>query len=234
MEPCTAKPLPVLVDVQGRSYLWSAEDGLDPTVVFTVRGYIYQEARRLKGPALSLGVSLDDLVQEGTLGALLAARRFDPDRGVQFLTFAAWWVKQRMLAALGQDAISIPPRTREILRKAGALPACASLDIPVGAEEDGAWVDLLVGDEAGTQVLAEARDLKTRLHDALLKLPREERTLLVRRYGLGGRPAESLEVVAEGLGLASETVRHRQVKAERRLRRLLRGKRPALQGSALA
>jgi DNA-directed RNA polymerase sigma subunit (sigma70/sigma32) len=139
-----------------------------------------------------------------------------------------------MLAALGQDAISIPPRTREILRKAGALPACASLDIPVGAGEDGAWVDLLVGDEAGTQVLAEARDLKTRLHDALLKLPREERTLLVRRYGLGGRPAESLEVVAEGLGLASETVRHRQVKAERRLRRLLRGKRPALQGSALA
>jgi RNA polymerase sigma factor (sigma-70 family) len=234
MEPCTATPLPVLVDVQGRSYLWSQEEGLDPTVVFTVRGYIYQQARRLEGPARSLGVSLDDLVQEGTLGALLAARRFDPDRGVQFLTFAAWWVKQRMLAALGQDAISIPPRTREILRKAGELPACASLDIPVGAGEDGAWVDLLAGDEAGTQVLAEARDLKTRLHDALLKLPREERTLLVRRYGLGGRPAESLEVVAEGLGLASETVRHRQVKAERRLRRLLRGKRPALQGSALA
>ena len=233
MEPCTATPLPVLVDVQGRSYIWSPQDGLDPTVVFTVRGYIYQQARRLEGPARSLGVSLDDLVQEGTLGALLAARRFDPDRGVQFLTFAAWWVKQRMLAALGQDAISIPPRTREILRKAGELPPCASLDIAVGAGEDGAWVDLLVGDEAGTQVLAEARDLKTRLHDALLKLPREERTLLVRRYGLGGRPAESLEVVAEGLGLASETVRHRQVKAERRLRRLLRGKRPALQGSAL-
>jgi len=227
MEPCTVTPLPILVDVQGRSFIWSPRDGLDPAVVFTVRGYIYQQALRLKGPAHTLGLSLDDLIQEGNLGALLAARRFDPDKGVRFLTYAAWWVKQRMLAALGQDAISIPARTREILRKAGELPPCASLDISVGSGEDGAWVDLLAGDEAGLQSSAEAQDLRGHLHRALGKLPMKDRALLVRRYGLGGHPEESLEALAVAMGLTRETMRHRQVKAERRLRRLMRPKRQA-------
>jgi len=227
MEPCTAQPLPVLVEVQGRIYVWSPQEGLDPAVVLTVRGYIYQQALRLAGPAYALGHSLDDLVQEGNLGALMAARRFDPSREVRFLTYAGWWVKQRMLATLGQDTISIPVRTREALRKAGALPACASLDIPVGSEEDNAWVDLLPGDEPGLQACSEAQDLNNQLGHALDKLPLEDRALLIRRYGLGGRREESLEELSADLGVTREAVRQRQIKAERRLRRLMRRKRPA-------
>jgi len=227
MEPSTAQPLPVLVEVQGRTYIWSPEEGLDPAVVLTVRGYIYQQALRLAGPAHAIGLSLDDLVQEGNLGGLLAARRFDPSRGVRFLTYAGWWVKQRMLAALGQDTISIPVRAREALRKAGELPACASLDLSVGSEEDSAWVDLLPGDEPGLQPSAEAQDLKDQLGRALGKLSQEDRALLVGRYGLGGHREESLEELSVALGVTRETVRQRQIKAERRLRRLMRRKRRA-------
>lgn len=225
MEPCTAMPLPVLVNVQGRFYTWSPQEGLDPDVVFTVRGYIFLQAKRLEGPAQSLGLSLNDLIQEGSLGALLAARRFDPSHGARYLTFAAKWIKQRMLLALGQDAISIPARTREALRKAGKLPPCASLDLPVGSEEDGAWVDLLVGDEEGGQDAAEARDLATHLQMALGKLAKQDRALLVLRYGLEGTSPSSLETLAVAMGVSRETVRHRQLKAERKLRRLMR-KRP--------
>jgi RNA polymerase nonessential primary-like sigma factor len=227
MEPSTAQPLPVLVEIQGRHFVWSPQEGLDPAVVLTVRGYIYQQALRLAGPAFALGHSIDDLVQEGNLGALMAAQRFDPRRGARFLTYAGWWIKQRMLAALGQDAISIPPRTREALRKAGELPPCASLDLCVGSEEDNAWVDLLAGDDPELQSIAESLDMEGHLGSALAKLSAEDRILLVRRYGLGGLQEESLGELSAILGVTRECVRQRQIKAERRLRRLMRRKRPA-------
>jgi len=107
------------------------------------------------------------------------------------------------------------------------LPACASLDIPVGSEEDNAWVDLLPGDEPGLQACSEAQDLNNQLGHALDKLPLEDRALLIRRYGLGGRREESLEELSADLGVTREAVRQRQIKAERRLRRLMRRKRPA-------
>lgn len=227
MEPSTAQPLPVLVEVQGRFYVWSPEEGLDPAVVLTVRGYIYQQALRLAGPAHGLGLSLDDLIQEGNLGALMAARRFDPARGVRFLTYAGWWVKQRMLYVLGKDTISIPIRTREALRKAGELPPCASLDLAVGSMEGQSWVDLMPGEDPEIQSSAEAEDLKEHLGRALAKLPLEDCALLIRRYGLSGHREVSLEELSVSLGVTREAVRQRQVKAERRLRRLLRRRRPA-------
>lgn len=227
MESSTAQPLFILVEIQGRPYVWSPEEGLDPAAVLTVKGYIYKQALRLAGPAYGLGLSLDDLVQEGHLGALMAARRFDPTRGVRFLTYAGWWVKQRMMAALGQDTIFIPIRTREALRKAGELPPCASLDIPVGSEEDHAWVDLLPGEAPCVQASAEARDLREQMLRALDQLSTGDRALLIRRYGLEGHREESLGAVSATLGVTRETVRQRQIKAERRLRRLMRRKRPA-------
>jgi RNA polymerase sigma factor (sigma-70 family) len=227
MEPCTAQPLPVLVEIQGQPYVWSPDEGLDPAVVLTVRGFIFQQAHRLAGPAHGLGLSIDDLVQEGSLGALMAARRFDPMRGVRFLTYASWWVKQRMMAALGQDTIFIPIRTRETLRKAGELPPCASLDLPVGSEEDQAWVDLMPGDAPCLQASAEALDLREQMLRAIDLLSSADRALLVRRYGLEGHREESLGVLSGALGVTRETVRQRHLKAERRLRRLMRKKRLA-------
>jgi len=41
----------------------------------------------------TFGLPLSDLVQEGAVGLMQAADRFDPDRGVRFSTYAAWWIK---------------------------------------------------------------------------------------------------------------------------------------------
>jgi RNA polymerase sigma factor (sigma-70 family) len=46
------------------------------------------------------GVSLGDLIEEGNLGLLRAVDYFDPDRGVRFSTYAAWWIKQGIKRAM--------------------------------------------------------------------------------------------------------------------------------------
>lgn len=46
------------------------------------------------------GVSLTDLIQEGNVGLVTAARKFDPDQGVKFISYAVWWIRQAILASL--------------------------------------------------------------------------------------------------------------------------------------
>ena len=53
------------------------------------------------------GVPLVDLIGEGNLGLMTAARKFDPDRGVKFISYAVWWVRQAVLKALAEQTRSV-------------------------------------------------------------------------------------------------------------------------------
>lgn len=63
----------------------------------------------------SSGMSLMDLIQEGNLGLMTAAKKFDWRKGVRFSTYAAWWIKQGILRALSNKKrlIRIPHRKEE-------------------------------------------------------------------------------------------------------------------------
>jgi len=65
------------------------------------------------------GMSLSDLVDEGNLGLIRAAEEFDPDAGVRFSTYAAWWIRQAIKRAMinaGQP-VHIPAYMVEQIRK---------------------------------------------------------------------------------------------------------------------
>jgi len=53
------------------------------------------------------GLELSDLVAIGNEGLLRAVRKFDPDRGVKFISYAVWWVRQAVLKALAEQTRSV-------------------------------------------------------------------------------------------------------------------------------
>jgi RNA polymerase sigma factor (sigma-70 family) len=82
------------------------------SIVESNLGLVHAIARTFHGS----GVSLDDLVQEGTIGLTRAAELFDPDRGAKFSTYAAWWIRRSIRDAIADSkVIRIPAKANRQL-----------------------------------------------------------------------------------------------------------------------
>jgi RNA polymerase primary sigma factor len=62
--------------------------------------FVVHYAKRYRG----LGLSYMDLIHEGTLGLMEAAKRFDPERNVKFISYAVWWVRQAIFHSLSEHS----------------------------------------------------------------------------------------------------------------------------------
>ena len=95
------------------------------------------------------GMQLLDLIQEGNLGLMKAAEKFEPDRGFKFSTYATWWIRQSITRAIADQGrtIRIPVhlvehinRVRktvgELLRKNGREPTAEEIAVRLEMEPD--------------------------------------------------------------------------------------------------
>ena len=78
--------------------------------------WVFSMARKFMPIANTL--TFDDLVQEGTLGLIRAAEKFDPGRGYKFSTYSFWWIRQGINRGLATDRmIRLPTNAGDLLRK---------------------------------------------------------------------------------------------------------------------
>jgi RNA polymerase primary sigma factor len=79
--------------------------------------YVVSVAAKYKG----CGMSLPDLINEGNIGLIQAAKRFDPAKDVRFITYAVWWIRQGIMHALAEQSgtVRLPIKQASILHKIG-------------------------------------------------------------------------------------------------------------------
>jgi RNA polymerase primary sigma factor len=88
------------------------EEALDTLVRSNLR-FVVSVAKKYQNQ----GVSLGDLINEGNLGLIRAAHKFDETKGIKFISYAVWWIRQAILQALAEQSRIV----RVPLNRAGAL-----------------------------------------------------------------------------------------------------------------
>mgnify|MGYP004448690949 FL=1 len=94
------------------------EDAIREMVNRNMR-FVVSVAKQTQGCGLDLG----DLISEGTIGLMVAARRFDVTKGFKFCTYAVWWIRQAINKAIGEygSTIRIPSNQRNQRNKLNNL-----------------------------------------------------------------------------------------------------------------
>jgi RNA polymerase primary sigma factor len=105
----------------------TTEDARREAVDELVRGnlrFVVSYAKRFHSP----GISFLDLINEGNIGLIQAARRFDAERGVKFITYAVWWVRQAISNALSEQwgAIRLPHKQATLHSRLGRVKEALS------------------------------------------------------------------------------------------------------------
>lgn len=88
------------------------EEALDRLVRSNLR-FVVSVAKKYQNQ----GVALSDLINEGNLGLIRAAHKFDETKGIKFISYAVWWIRQAILQALAEQSRIV----RVPLNRAGAL-----------------------------------------------------------------------------------------------------------------
>jgi RNA polymerase sigma-32 factor len=165
------------------------------------------------------GVSVEDAKQEARCGLLEAARRFDPNKGFRFGTYARWWMLSAVTIYLVANKNILSSRRMKRTRK--LLPSTfVSLDAPMTSDGESA-AELIASDEEGPDLTAEhaidGERLQRRLANALNSLEPRERLVIQRRHL--NDEAETLQTVADDLHITAERVRQIEKAALERLRK---------------
>ena len=164
--------------------------------------FAVQVAKQYQG----MGLELEDLIQVANLGLFEAVERFDPSRGVKFISFAVWYVRAELQKALNDLSRVVRIPSHKTMTE-GKDFSTLSTSKKVGDDEDSeTYADRYL---AGEQVKSkhEVTDLKELLNIALNSLKPKQRDAVKMFYGIDREYAMHMEHIAEELEVTGERAR---------------------------
>ena len=178
------------------------------------------------------GLSLPDLINEGNLGLIKAAEKFDETRGFKFISYAVWWIRQSILQAIAEQSriVRLPlnqvgsvNKINKVLskfeqeneRRPSVEEISEKLDLPEEKIDEAMSVN-------GRHVSVDAPFIDgedNSLLDVLINddAPMADKTVIEAFYGIN-QPELTLEEIGSKYNLTRERVRQIKEKAIRRLR----------------
>lgn len=155
------------------------------------------------------GINIEDLISIGTIGLIKAVSTFKTDKSIKLATYSSRCIENEILM---------------YIRKISGQKTEISLDEPINTDWDGN--ELLLSDVLGTDADVVMRPLEENaevqlLHEALSRLPEREKTIIMMRYGLGGRKELTQKEVADEMGISQSYISRLEKRVMLRLRREL-------------
>lgn len=152
-------------------------------------------------------VDLEDLVSVGTIGLIKAVNSFNPEKNIKLATYASRCIENEILMHL-----------RRIVKLKGEV----SFDEPLNIDWEGN--ELLLSDIVGTDGDSVFKDIETAvendlLREALSKLKRRERQIMILRFGLNGEDECTQKEVADLLGISQSYISRLEKKIVSRLKK---------------
>ena len=191
------------------------------------------------------GLTLTDLIDEGNIGLIKAAQKFDETRGFKFISYAVWWIRQSILQAIAEQSriVRLPLNQVGSLNKinheinkfeqeyatniepekiAQSMMADGhhlSIDAPFQDGEDNCMLDVMAsGDDSRTDKVVDHESMAQELNQVLSKVLKE-REIKIIRYCFGiGCHEKGLEEIGDELKLTRERVRQIREKSITKLR----------------
>lgn len=170
------------------------------------------------------GLGEDDLISEGNIGMMYAAQRFDGNKGVRFVVFAAPYIRKAMEEAIKEQSTlyKLPKNEKNKYEKIRSRALSIDQPVPVGSNNNFTLQHILENENAKqTDDQLNQDILSNEIQKGLDVLDEREKRIITYIYGLTGSHYTMAEI-AEEMGLKRERVRQIRDKALRKLHKKMK------------